>query len=224
MNTRRLQVISSYLWPRYSLLLERINRNPLNIIFLSEKKNAVSLPDRESLWLYISQNYLSKEAIDYLEFGVFEGYSIRKWSEINNDPRSRFYGFDTFTGLPEVWFGDMGKGTFTTEGRIPEIPDNRVTFVKGLFTDTLEVFLKDYHRKNRMVLHIDADLYSSTLFVFISFHRILVNGDIIIFDDFMDPVGEFKAFLDYCHAFGINPRLIAYVAYGKFIDKATFIL
>lgn len=192
--------------------------------FLLKNKNAVSLPDRKSLWLHISRNYLSKKAIDYLEFGVFEGNSIRKWSEINSDSMSRFYGFDTFTGLPEDWFGNMGEGTFTTEGKIPEIQDSRVTFVKGLFTDTLDVFLRDYNRKNKIVLHIDADLYSSTLFVLISLRRILVNGDIIIFDDFMDPVGEFKAFLDYCHAFGINPRLIAYVAYGKFIDKATFIL
>jgi hypothetical protein len=192
--------------------------------FLLKNKNAVSLPDRKSLWLHISRNYLSKKAIDYLEFGVFEGNSIRKWSEINSDSMSRFYGFDTFTGLPEDWFGNMGEGTFTTEGKIPEIQDSRVTFVKGLFTDTLDVFLRDYNRKNKIVLHIDADLYSSTLFVLISLRRILVKGDIIIFDDFMDPVGEIKAFLDYCHAFRINPNLIAYVAYGKFIDKAAFIL
>ena len=163
MNSRRLQAISSYFWPRYSSLLERINRNPLNVRFRLENKNAILFPDRESLWLYISRNYLSKEAIDYLEFGVFEGYSIRKWSEINNDFRSRFYGFDTFTGLPENWFGDAVKGTFTTEGRIPEIPDTRVTFVKGLFTDTLDVFLKDYKRKNKIVLHIDRPLLFGSL-------------------------------------------------------------
>ncbi|WMT55533.1 MULTISPECIES: class I SAM-dependent methyltransferase [unclassified Acidiplasma] len=204
MNYRKAQIISLHFCRHYSFLLERINRNPLNRKFLLENRNIAFFSDRESLWLHISQNFLSGEAIDYPEFGVFEGYSLRKWSEINNNSMSRFFGFDTFTGLPEKWFGDMNKDAFTTGGKIPEISDTRITFIKGLFTDTLDTFLKEYNRNNRMVINIDADLYSSTLFVLASLNRILANGDIIIFDDFLDPVGEFKAFLDYSHAFAKN--------------------
>jgi len=79
--------------------------------------------------------------IDYLEFGVWKGDSIRSWSGLNAHPESRFVGFDTFEGLPEDWGSDHPKGTFTTQGQTPSIDDTRVSFIKGLFQQTLKPFL-----------------------------------------------------------------------------------
>src|SRR4030095_8056040 len=39
--------------------------------------------------------------INYLEFGVAQGFSFKCFLEQNKHADSRFYGFDTFTGLPE---------------------------------------------------------------------------------------------------------------------------
>ncbi len=58
---------------------------------------------------------------------------------------------------------------------------------------------------------MDADLYTSTLFVLIKIDPILRKGDVLIFDDFLDPIGEFKAFFDYTSSCNKNFSLIAYV-------------
>ena len=68
-------------------------------------------------------------------------------------------------------------------------------------------------------MHIDADLYSSTLFVLLSIHYYLIEGDIIMFDDFLDPLGELIAFGNYCQAYRIEPKLINAVKYGGFLTK-----
>ena len=70
---------------------------------------------------------------------------------------------------------------------------------------------------------MDADLYSSTLFVLISMHQYLRKGDVLMFDDFLDPLGEFKGFSDYCQAFRIKPEIVSAVRYGKLSDKVTFV-
>ena len=162
--------------------------------------------------------------IDYFKFSVYRGDSIRKRSTLSGSPNSRFYGFDTYTGLPERWFKDFGMGAFDVGGKIPDLIDHRVTFVKGTFQDTLENFLNGFKGKNRIVVHIDADLYSSTLFVLLSMHHYLKEGDIIMLDYFLDPLGEFMAFSNYCQAYRTTLKLIPSVKYGELFDKVAFMV
>ena len=191
MNIRKKQIISLIFWRRYSVTFDRINRNPLNKKFATENQNVPIFTNRLNHWHYIYHEILHDLPIDYFEFGVYRGDSIREWSTLSGSPNSRFYGFDTFTGLPEHWFKDFGMGAFDVGGKIPDLIDHRVTFVKGTFQDTLENFLNAFNRRNRIVVHIDADLYSSTLYVLLSMHHYLKEGDIIMFDDFLDPLREF---------------------------------
>ena len=82
--------------------------------------------------------------IDYLEFGVFQGESMRHWVTLNQHPDSRFYGFDSFEGLPEDWKrfdGQMVKAHFDVKGSVPDIDDPRVSFVRGWFQETVDEFL-----------------------------------------------------------------------------------
>ena len=96
--------------------------------------------------------------------------------------------------------------------------------MKGTFQDTLENFLNGFKGKNRIVVHIDADLYSSTLFVLLSMHHYLKEGDIIMFDYFLDPLGEFMAFSNYCQAYRTRLKLIPSVKYGELFDKVAFMV
>jgi len=224
MDIRKKQSISLFFWRRYSATVDRINRNAINKRFVTENTDVPVFKDRSKHWEYLYHQILHDVPIDYLEFGVFKGDSIREWISLSLSPDSRFYGFDTFTGLPEHWFKEFGKNAFDTQGKIPEFQDKRIKLFKGLFQDTLGDFLKGYNRNNTVLVHIDADLYSSTLFVMASLHPYLRKGDILMFDDFLDPLGEFRAFNDYCHAFRVDIKMISGVKYGKLFDKAAFIL
>lgn len=72
--------------------------------------------NREVLYSWVNQEVIQNAPIDYLEFGVYQGESIRKWCGLNNNPESRFIGFDSFEGLPENWEGKCDAGTFSTGG------------------------------------------------------------------------------------------------------------
>ena len=146
--------------------------------------------------------------VNYFEFGVANGHSFNWFMTQNKDAESRFYGFDTFDGLPEDW-GPFKKGSFSNYNEIPLIKDFRGTFYKGLFQRTLPEFLGKLDNSRRNILMMDADLWSATLFVLTSFAPFLKKGDIIFFDEFVVPTHEFKAFLDFTQSYYINVELVA---------------
>jgi O-methyltransferase len=147
--------------------------------------------------------------IDYLEFGVHKGDSIVRWAELNRNPESRFFGFDSFEGLPEDYNPSYRRGTFDTGSAEPRINDPRVSFVKGWFQRTLPGFVDGFTPRSRLVVHNDSDLYSSTLFVLTEMDRFLVPGTIIIFDEFSSPLHEFRAFHDYLSAYMRESKALA---------------
>jgi O-methyltransferase len=159
---------------------------------------------RYDLYADIQSKTLGDESIDYLEFGVRYGDSLFKWSTINVHPNSRFFGFDSFEGIPEDWIsvtGEAPKGAFSVGGVIPQTNDGRIRFVKGWFNDTLRPFLQEFSPHSRLVIHNDGDLFSSTLFTLATLDPILQRGSILIFDEFANPLHEWKAFQDYASAF-----------------------
>lgn len=166
--------------------------------------------NRYGLYQYILDNEIKNTEIDYLEFGVAKGSSFRWWIENKTDKNSKFYGFDTFTGLPEDW-GHFKKGDMSNGNEPPQIDDNRHAFYQGIFQDTLYGFLKTYEANKRKVIHLDADLFSATLFVLTSLSPFLKKGDILIFDEFNVPLHEYKAFKEWVESYYINYSVIGEV-------------
>lgn len=197
------------------ILLNLFYLNKLSIWINKNKKIAYN--DFPGKWDYakryalyewvIKKESLSDKIINYMEFGVAEGASFRWFVQQNANPESRFYGFDTFTGLPEN-FGIYKKGAFDTKNLIPEIPDVRVKFYQGLFQQTVPGFLLKLNNSGRNIIMMDADLYSATLYALTSIAPFLKKDDIIFFDEFSVPTHEFKAMHDFLQAYYINLELI----------------
>lgn len=171
--------------------------------------------DRDHERRYLLHNHiLNKESlanlpIIYLEFGVSQGNSFRWWTNMNRHAQSEFYGFDTFEGLPEDW-GTYDKGAMAAP--IPDLDDDRCHFIKGLFQDTLVDFVKNHPLQGkRKVIHLDADLFSSTIFVLTTLARELQPGDILLFDEFNVPNHEWSAFKIFTESFYVKTQLLGAV-------------
>jgi hypothetical protein len=136
---------------------------------------------------------------DYLEFGLFRGRTF--WHAFETCRRldirdTRFYGFDSFCGLPSVDKQDSAGGRFF-EGqfaaRRSEVEKNlsrhgldwsRARLVEGFFEDTLTEKLKsDLPRRRAAVVLLDCDLYASTVVALHWLEDVLVDGAIVLFDD-----------------------------------------
>jgi hypothetical protein len=177
---------------------------------------------RERMYDYVQESSIKQEAIDYLEFGVWNGRTIRYWANLNKNENSRFFGFDSFQGLPEDWRPERPKGHFDVGGTIPQVDDGRVKFVKGWFVDTIPPFAREFSAKNRLVLHIDADLYGSTMLALVHLGPFFSKGTLLIFDEFYDREHEFRALMDWQAIYKRNFRIIAEVAnYGIVCAEVT---
>jgi O-methyltransferase len=166
---------------------------------------------RYKLYNFVLQKLqLQHLPIDYIEMGVCGGDSFKWWLSNNDHPESTFYGFDTFEGLPESW-GAFDKGDMAAG--IPQVNDTRAFFLKGLFQQSLPPFLEKGTLKNnkRKIIHLDADLFSSTLFSLTALAPYLKRGDILLFDEFNVPTHEYMAFKVFCESHYVQTKLIGAV-------------
>ena len=158
-----------------------------------------------SLYSFVATTLGTDKPVTYLEFGVFRGKSIKRMTELFTSPKSRFVGFDCFVGLPEDWAG-REAGHFSTNGAPPELNDKRASFVTGYFQNTFSDFIADFKYKAPVLVHFDADLYSSTLFLLTSlWHH--VPEYYFIFDEF--PSDEAIAMHDFVSAFPVEYEFLA---------------
>jgi hypothetical protein len=168
---------------------------------------------------YASRNLVPVHLDHVLEFGVCTGSSMKiiRAELDRNNYQHEVFGFDSFVGLPEAWEGTgLEKGYFSTKGNIPDI--DRVKFFKGWFTETIPEYLKI--AKPIALLHIDCDLYSSTLDVLYGVQDFIVKDTIIVFDDWFynrDPKcndSNQKAFYEWVDDYKCNYRFIDFPGSG----------
>jgi hypothetical protein len=199
--------------------LQRSIRAVLDEIDLQHLRDAYScrsFGDRAEMYRAVHESSIRGDAVDYLEFGVYQGDSMRQWVSLNEHKDSRFFGFDSFEGLPEDWRAGQGKGHFDVRGVMPQIDDPRVKFVKGWFDNTIPPFARDFSTKNRLLLHVDCDLYGSAMLALVHFAPFMSAGTLLIFDEFYDRENEFKAFMDWQRIYRKSFRIIAEMEnYGK---------
>src|SRR5262249_28505398 len=134
----------------------------------------------------------------YAEFGVYKGDSINRLARLR--PHQVFHGFASFEGLPETWSLGARTGAFGVGGRLPAVHGS-VVLVKGFFEHSLPDFLSTYDKKAVAFIHVDCDLYSATKTVLEQLAPMLVEGTIIVFDEYFNypgwQQGEVKAFAEF---------------------------
>jgi len=147
----------------------------------------------------------------FAEFGVNEGGSISFIAK--RVPTKTIHGFDSFEGLPEDWAGNnMYAGYFNRKGRLPRVPAN-VQLHPGWFDQSLPKFA-EAHQCPSAFLHIDCDLYSSTVAIFDALGPRIVPGTMLVFDEYFNYPNwqhhEHKAFEEFKATSGLCFRYVAY--------------
>lgn len=183
-----------------------ISRNPPRMQLRSIGRDFNSIQPKTVLWDFVINAH---NPILYLEFGVYEGNSMRWVAQHNKNRASGFVGFDSFDGLPEK-FQNFGHG-FLGIAEVPDFDDLRVDLWEGLFQQTVGAFIRcdalltDARQK---VILMDADCYSGTMYALVLLAAVLKGGDIIIFDEFAHPDHEYKALRDFVRCTGIQLECI----------------
>lgn len=137
---------------------------------------------------------------DYCEFGLFKGHSF--WTAQQEARKHgltcRFFGFDSFAGLPDVSGPDrtahreFRKGQYRCSQR--EVVENlkaaggidwrRTFLVPGYFAQSLTAHVIERHQIRKVgVAMIDCDLYSSTVEVLRFLRELIGDGTVLIMDD-----------------------------------------
>jgi hypothetical protein len=166
---------------------------------------------RQQVWSSVAKQVCDQKVL-YLEFGVRYGDSMRYWSAALKHPETRLHGFDSFIGLPEQggFDGQEGApwaaGQFDTGGQIPVIEDRRVQFFKGWFNEVLPTYHPPAH--DVLVVFMDADLYSSTIYVLRNLRPYFKTGTFIYFDEISHIAHEARAFEEFLMECGLEFRAV----------------
>jgi hypothetical protein len=173
-------------------------------------QEAMVLPDRLALLGYA----LSRAPADglVLEFGVEKGASLRHLAGLTRRP---VHVFDSFEGLPGDWSGTKEvKGAFSLRGKLPKVPANARLHV-GWFDQTLPEFLRQ-DPQTCALIHVDCDIYASTVSIFAALNGRIGPGTVIVFDEYFNYPGwrqhEYKAFQEFIANTGLNYRYIGFSA------------
>ena len=138
-----------------------------------------------------------------LEFGVATGRTLNQFAHWL--PHKPVHGFDGFVGLPEDWTSRMRKGFFARSS-LPRVRSNCELHV-GWFDQTLPKFKEKIQLYRPIaLLHIDCDLYSSTVTILNNLKDNIVPGTVIVFDEYLNYPGwymdEYRAWIEHVAAYG----------------------
>jgi hypothetical protein len=161
------------------------------------------LSARRALWRY-ALSFVEDSARPWAEFGVGPGETL-DWFAWHKPAANVLYGFDSFAGIPEPWLGQPA-GQWRSARYESDRSD--VVIVDGMFADSLaRPDVQERLGEALGFVHVDCDLYSSTIAVLEGIRRQLVAGTVIVFDEFSGfPTWrreEGGAFLDFTKQHGM---------------------
>jgi predicted O-methyltransferase YrrM len=144
----------------------------------------LGLTKLSSLYRYLKMSAPIVGAI--AELGVYKGGAAKLIATVV--PDKKLYLFDTFEGMPNEQFIDKHKAGDFDDTSIEEVSHllqglTNIVFRKGYFPDTA----KGLEAERFAFVHIDGDLYQSTLDALTFFYPRMTKGGIIVLDDYEWP-------------------------------------
>ncbi len=209
---------------RYTRVFRRPPDTPAFEIYMpkdfltTELSHAVMRPiwtlEANEIWRLVAEK-LATEGVkgDFIEFGVYSGGSFARLMKTfrGTGVIRKFWGFDSFEGLPEPQAGadqvTFKSGQFRctrgeAEARIlaDVYGTEEIELVQGWFSETLPQY-KDII-KDIAFCRIDCDLFSSTRDCLEFLTGRLVNGAVLYFDDWTYDIstGETRAFFEFAES------------------------
>jgi len=187
---------------------EKYNSEFLQIV--ENVKDKCYLDDEEKYTLYSSLKSTSHLDGDLAEVGVYKGGSAKILCELKNS--KKLYLFDTFEGLPETSKNDTVKSGWLSDTSLESVKKylsdyENVSFYQGYFPKTTSTLTTE----NFSLVHLDTDLYQSTLDALDFFWPRMISGGRIISHDYnaIDVGGVKQAFDEF---FKDSPEKIIEIA------------
>jgi hypothetical protein len=156
-----------------------------------------------------------------LEFGTATGRTLNQFAYWL--PNKTIHGFDSWQGLPEK-FNDLPAGHFAQE--LPKVLPN-CELVQGWFgtrppqdqsniAENMALAFATTTQESIALLHLDADLYSSTKTVLSAFAKHIVPGTVILFNEYWNhptwKKHEYRAWQEHCKMHSIKYEYIGYAS------------
>lgn len=167
----------------------------INLIKQIKNETEMLLQDNEAYQIFMAVRRTAKIKGDIAEVGVYNGGSAKLICEAKE---SRYlHLFDTFDGLPDLC--EIDNPSQFCQGKFRALFEDvknylrrysNVYIYKGLFPTTAEPIRK----KKFSFVHLDVDLYRSTLNCLEFFYSRMSKGGVIISHDYIDTPGVRKAF------------------------------
>jgi O-methyltransferase len=162
-------------------------------------------------------SYVTEKQItgDLVECGVCNGGTAALIASLANGNARKLWLYDSFEGMPETkeidgedakqWVGKcVGQVEIVYQAlNTVNFPNDRVILKKGWFDETFKQPLPD----RISFLNIDADWYASVSLCLETFYDRVVDGGVILLDDFGYWEGCREAYYDFCGARKLKPLL-----------------
>jgi hypothetical protein len=183
-------------------------------------------------WSQLIGEHGKENLADYLEFGVYQGNSLRCMHRALDHlglDGVRMFGFDSFEGLPEsadldeIWSeGQFRSDIDLTRSFLDEegVDWSRTHLIKGFYDQVLSPALAvERGIEMASIIMIDCDLYTSTRDALAFCEPLIRDTSIIYFDDWLSTDsnhGEQRAFREFL---GAHPHFQA-EPLGGYHEKA----
>jgi len=153
---------------------------------------------------------------EVIELGVFKGNSLKRWAFFRELLETRYarniIGFDTFAEFPKANSSrdEINRKSFVEQAGIMSVSKevlekqlkeqdiyHNVELVKGDAIETIPEFNKKHPELRIALLHLDIDVYEPTKLGLEFFYPRMVQGGIVILDNYGVFYGENNAIEEY---------------------------